>query len=51
LTFFDGCLQYQDRVTVSYPEFSIGPAGRYLGLPAVAMERPQIAERASALQV
>jgi tetratricopeptide (TPR) repeat protein len=38
-------LPYRDRVTVSYPEISIGAVERYLGLLATMMQRWDDAER------
>ncbi len=38
-------LPYADRIAVSYPEISVGPVSRYLGLLAEALQRRADAER------
>jgi tetratricopeptide (TPR) repeat protein len=41
----DRLAPYADRVSLSYPEISLGPVARYLGLTAAAVGRPDEAER------
>jgi tetratricopeptide (TPR) repeat protein len=36
---------YSDRVAIAYPESSVGPVARYLGLLAATCERPEDARR------
>jgi class 3 adenylate cyclase/tetratricopeptide (TPR) repeat protein len=44
-TLYELLLPYADRVTVSYPEISLGPVSRFLGILAAAMARWDDAER------
>src|SRR5205823_4588643 len=42
---YDLLLPYADRVAVSYPEISVGPVSRFLGILAATIDRPDDAER------